>query len=112
MRKFWYFCLGVVLTYTTLTLFIEPEIVTIVNTSKIDSLQTIVNNLNLSIDSLKSIKDSVQIKIIKVNEQYKTQYSTVCKQSINDDIMFFTNYLSKTNKGQFDSDNSNTIETN
>ena len=49
-------------------------------------------------DSLQHSLDSIDIKIDSINDWYEKACSIIDNQSVDDDIDFFSKYLSKTNK--------------
>lgn len=78
----------------------------------IDSLNNEIVGIKRTNDSLSGVIDTTKQKIIINNEEYKQRYIDITNQSIGDDIKFFTNYLSKSNPGFSNSNNSETIKAN
>ena len=64
----------------------------------IDSLNIELDILKLQNDSLRSVIDSSKVKVKVVEHWYEKELSDITNQSIADDVVFFTEYLSEANK--------------
>ena len=62
-------------------------------TNKINN-DTIVQLIR-SRDSIHKVIDTSRVKIITIHEQCKTIVNTITKQSVDSDLVFFTNYTKK-----------------
>ena len=60
-----------------------------------DSLNTINRSLNNKVDSLLIEINKVDSVIVEINNTYEKDSSNIINQHISEDIMFFSNYLSK-----------------
>lgn len=79
---------------------------------KIDSLELVINSLNLKRDSIKERIDTVEISLNRVNTSYEKDRNIIINNSVSDDYFFFSEYL-KRNRKRFDSlYNSPTIKRN
>lgn len=63
----------------------------------IDSLELVISDLKSQKTQIQTKTDSVIVEITKIERNYETKYIDIVGQSINSDIEFFTNYLSKNN---------------
>lgn len=63
----------------------------------IDSLELVISDLRSQKTQIQTKTDSVIVEIIKIKENYETKYIDIASQSINSDVEFFTEYLSKNN---------------
>lgn len=64
----------------------------------IDSLNNKINLLKLEKDSLSEIIDSSKVKVNIIEHWYEKELINITNQSIADDVVFFTEYLSKIGK--------------
>lgn len=64
----------------------------------IDSLNIELDILKLQNDSLRSIIDSSKVKVKVIEHWYEKELSDITNQSIANDVVFFTEYLSEANK--------------
>lgn len=72
------------------------------NNSKIDSLELVLDSIKVKRDSIREHIDTIIIKI-KTNEKYyKETVNTIIRNDVNDDYVFFLNYL-KWNRARLDS---------
>lgn len=67
----------------------------IINPVNVDSLEHVIDSLKSKRDTLFIIKDSIKKEIIQIEKEYETKYINVDSQSIDSDIKFFSEYLSK-----------------
>ena len=65
---------------------------------KIDSLNIELDILKLQKDSLHAVIDSSKVKVKVIEHWYEKELTDITNQSIADDVVFFTEYLSETNK--------------
>ena len=70
-----------------------------------DKLNSIIDSLNIAIinveherDSLQLVIDSSKYKIKVVEHWYEKEFIDITNQSIADDVLFYSNYLSETSK--------------
>lgn len=63
----------------------------------IDSLEVVIKDLKAQKTQIQTKTDSVIVEIVKIKENYETKYIDVAGQSIDSDIEFFTEYISKNN---------------
>lgn len=63
----------------------------------IDSLELVINNLKAQKTQIQTKTDSVIVEIVKIKKDYETKYIDIAGQSIDSDIEFFTEYISKNN---------------
>lgn len=80
--------------------------------SKNDSLTKINNILLLKIGSLEKEISSVDSIIGNINKSYEEVRDSIITQPVTDDILFFSEYLSKTDSGFFSINNSDSVKTN
>lgn len=78
----------------------------------IDSLNIEIVSIKKTNDSLSNIVDTTKQKIIVNNEKYKENYINITNQSLGDDILFFSNYLSESNPRFFSSNNTQSTKVN
>lgn len=71
-----------------------------------------IDSLLLANDSLKINLDSIDMKIVVINEWYEKTYNTVLNQSTDSDLLFFERYLSQANQRFFSNNNDSTAEAN
>ena len=64
-------------------------------TEKIDSLELELSTLQKTRDSIRSFIDTVTIEINKNEKNYEESRDIILSNSISDDYVFFTEYLSK-----------------
>lgn len=62
---------------------------------KIDSLESEISYLTASKDSIKSRIDTVYVKLKANNDNYEKVYNIIINNSIDDDYLFFTEYLNR-----------------
>lgn len=91
-------CLIGVLAWTWLTPTKEPipnyeELV-----NHIDSLNSEISLLELERDSLHNVIDSSKVKVDVIEHWYEKELTDITNQSIADDVVFFTEYLSEVGK--------------
>ena len=91
-------CLIGVLAWTWLTPNKEPipnyeELV-----NHIDSLNSEISLLELERDSLHNVIDSSKVKVDVIEHWYEKELTDITNQSIADDVVFFTEYLSEVGK--------------
>lgn len=72
--------------------------------NKIDSLELEISNIQKIRDSIRSSIDTVFINIKDNEKRYEKIRDTIRSNSVNDDYLFFTEYL-KWNKNRFNSIN-------
>lgn len=77
-----------------------------------DSLIEINNILLLKIDSLEKEISSVDSVIVDINKGYEEIRDSIITQPVTDDMLFFSEYLSKTDSGFFNTYNSDSVKTN
>lgn len=65
---------------------------------KIDSLNTELNILKLQKDSLLNVIDTSKVKVKVIERWYEKELTDITNQSISDDVVFFTKYLSEVNE--------------
>lgn len=70
----------------------------------IDSLQQEINTISKKRDSIDQRIDTVTVTIEKTRIQYEKDYNTILNNTINEDYMFFTEYV-RDYKSRFDSSN-------
>ena len=73
-------------------------------TEKIDSLKFELTTLQQNRDSVRSLIDTITIKINDNKKNYEKIHNVILSNSINDDYVFFTEYL-KWNNERLDSIN-------
>lgn len=91
-------CFIGILVYTWLTPTKEPipnyeELV-----NHIDSLNSEISLLKLERDSLHNVIDSSKVKVDVIEHWYEKELTDITNQSIADDVVFFTEYLSEVGK--------------
>lgn len=64
----------------------------------IDSLNSEISLLKLQRDSLHNVIDSSKVKIDVIEHWYEKGLTDITNQSIADDVVFFTEYLSEVGK--------------
>jgi len=79
---------------------------------KIEQLSNLNTSLNDSIDSLKALKNKVDLSIIRINERYEKDFDSIISQSVASDVQYFTEYLSENSTRLLNSNNSNTVKGN
>lgn len=93
-------CLVGVLIWTWLTPTKElqpiPDYNELVN--HIDSLNSEISLLKLQSDSLHNVIDSSKVKVDVIEHWYEKELTDITNQSIADDVVFFTEYLSEVGK--------------
>lgn len=89
-------CLVGVLIWTWLTPTKEPDYNELVN--HIDSLNSEISLLKLQRDSLHNVIDSSKVKVNVIEHWYEKELTDITNQSIADDVVFFTEYLSEVGK--------------
>lgn len=89
-------CLIGVLAWTWLTPTKEPNYEELVN--HIDSLNSEISLLELERDSLHNVIDSSKVKVDVIEHWYEKELTDITNQSIADDVVFFTEYLSEVGK--------------
>lgn len=93
-------CLIGILAWTWLTLTKEhqpiPNYEELVN--HIDSLNGEISLLKLERDSLHNVIDSSKVKVDVIEHWYEKELTDITNQSIADDVVFFTEYLSEVGK--------------
>ena len=73
-----------------------------VYTKKIDSLESVIGNLNVRKDSIRERIDTIEVFLDKVIMSYEEDRNVIVNNSIIEDYLFFSEYL-KRNKERFDS---------
>lgn len=63
--------------------------------SKIDSLELEISFLNLSRSSLEDRIDTVFVELKVNNDKYKETYNTIINNTVNDDYIFFSEYIER-----------------
>ena len=93
-------CLIGILAWTWLTPTKEhqpiPNYEELVN--HIDSLNGEISLLKLERDSLHNVIDSSKVKVDVIEHWYEKELTDITNQSIADDVVFFTEYLSEVDK--------------
>nr|DAQ75867.1 MAG TPA: hypothetical protein [Caudoviricetes sp.] len=93
-------CLVGALAWTWLTPTKEPQPTPnyeeLVN--HIDSLNSEISLLKLQRDSLHNVIDSSKVKVDVIEHWYEKELTDITNQSIADDVVFFTEYLSEVGK--------------
>lgn len=84
------------LAWTWLTPTKEPNYEELVN--HIDSLNSEISLLELERDSLHNVIDSSKVKVDVIEHWYEKELTDITNQSIADDVVFFTEYLSEVGK--------------
>ena len=84
------------LIWTWLTPTKEPDYNELVN--HIDSLNSEISLLKLQRDSLHNVIDSSKVKVDVIEHWYEKELTDITNQSIADDVVFFTEYLSEVGK--------------
>lgn len=64
----------------------------------IDSLNSEISLLKLQRDSLHNVIDSSKVKVDVIEHWYEKELTDITNQSIADDVVFFTEYLSEVGK--------------
>jgi hypothetical protein len=64
----------------------------------IDSLNGEISLLKLERDSLHNVIDSSKVKVDVIEHWYEKELTDITNQSIADDVVFFTEYLSEVDK--------------
>lgn len=64
------------------------------NTDKVDSLNIIIDSLELSNTTIKNSIDSSKVVIQIIEKWYEKDYNTILTQPTDNDCMFFSNYIS------------------
>lgn len=72
---------------------------------KIDSLEEELNVLHKKRDSIRYIVDTITIKINTNNENYEKALDTIFSNSVDDDYLFFTEYIEQNKSRFYDSNN-------
>lgn len=97
--------LGVILLDKPNTSLTDSE----VYIKRIDSLELVLDSLNIRRDSIKERIDTVEILLDKIIVKYEKDRNIIINNSVIDDYLFFTEYL----KTRFDScNNSQTVKRN
>lgn len=93
-------CLVGVLIWTWLTSTKEPQPIPDYNelVNHIDSLNSEISLLKLQRDSLHNVIDSSKVKVDVIEHWYEKELTDITNQSIADDVVFFTEYLSEVGK--------------
>lgn len=66
--------------------------------NQIDSLNSELSLLKLERDSLHNVIDSSKVKVDVIEHWYEKELTGITNQSIADDVVFFTEYLSEVGK--------------
>lgn len=61
----------------------------------IDSLELVISDLESQKNQIEIQTDSIIVEIVKIKDNYETKYIDIVNQSVDSDIKFFTEYLSK-----------------
>lgn len=88
-------CLVGVLIWTWLTPTKEPQPDYNELVNHIDSLNSEISLLKLQRDSLHNVIDSSKVKVDVIEHWYEKELTDITNQSIADDVVFFTEYLSE-----------------
>ena len=88
-----------------------PEVTNVELLQSLDSLNSKINNLNFTRDSLKAVIDTNKVQIINVEKRYETIRDRIINQSVDSDCVTFSNYISNY-QGLPSSYNSATIKDN
>lgn len=91
-------CLVGVLIWTWLTPTKEPQSNYEELVNRIDSLNSEISLLKLERDSLHNVIDSSKVKVDVIEHWYEKELTDITNQSIADDVVFFTEYLSEVGK--------------
>lgn len=93
-------CLVGVLIWAWLTPTKEPQPIPDYNelVNHIDSLNSEISLLKLQRDSLHNVIDSSKVKVDVIEHWYEKELTDITNQSIADDVVFFTEYLSEVGK--------------
>lgn len=93
-------CLVGVLIWTWLTPTKESQPIPDYNelVNHIDSLNSEISLLKLQRDSLHNVIDSSKVKVDVIKYWYEKELTDITNQSIADDVVFFTEYLSEVGK--------------
>lgn len=78
---------------------------------KNDSLKEVNKVLLLKIDSLEREISNIDSVVTDINDEYEEVRDNIITQPVTDDILFFTTYLSKTDSGFFNFNNSDSVKT-
>ncbi len=91
-------CFIGILVYTWLTPNKEPQSNYEELVNRIDSLNSKISLLKLERDSLHNVIDSSKVKVDVIEHWYEKELTDITNQSIADDVVFFTEYLSEVGK--------------
>lgn len=78
----------------------------------LDSLNSKLDSLLLERDSLTQVIDSSKANVEYINKWYEKTLIDITNQSIASDVVFFTEYISKTDKGFVNSNNATAVKSN
>lgn len=78
----------------------------------LDSLSSKLDSVLLERDSLVQVIDSSKANVEYINKWYEKTLIDVTNQSIASDVLFFTEYISKADKGFINSNNTTTAKGN
>ena len=77
---------------------------------KVDSLCLKIDSIHQANDSIKHIIDTTEVRIEHVYEKYIQVHDRIVTQSVNDDCVFFSDYLSEDSKRYIDTINFRSTE--
>lgn len=89
-------CLMGTLVWITLTKNPQPNYKELVG--RIDSLNNEISWLKSEKDSLRKVIDSSKVRVDVIEHWYEKEFTDITNQSIANDVVFFTEYLSEAGK--------------
>lgn len=107
------FCLAIIEVITLISLWQWVKNSETANDRLLESLDSINSQINLlqtSRDSLQIIVDTSKGEVIKVERNYEKAHKRIITQSVDSDCVTFTKHLSKHQQRLFNSNNSDSIK--
>ena len=95
MSKVWKIALILSCSLNLILGFVLLDRPKVTSTYKIDSLEHVIDSLQVKRDSIKSNIDTVKIILNNTEEKYEKDRDIILNNSVTDDYIFFTNYLER-----------------